>query len=271
MLARRLLTAGLGIPVYLGLLYLGGAWWAAFVALLTVLGSFEMVRLIRRAAALSDTPPLALSAAGGVLYVVAAYLSGGEPPYAWGPLTAVLVLAAFTREVFRSPRDPVHGVGGAVLAALYPGALMAHLVLLRGTEAGFLWCLMVTLGIWASDSAAYFIGSAFGRHKLIPQVSPNKTWEGAAGAVVGAALVGWLFAVWTDLSSAAGIAAGAAISVAGQLGDLAASALKRQAGVKDTGALLPGHGGLLDRFDSLMFAAPVAYIGLLLARGWPMG
>lgn len=266
----RFVTAGVGIPLFLGLLYLGGAWWAIFMVLLTVIGSFEMGRMTHRVTG-SSTPSVVLFTSAGVLYVFAAYQSHGASPHVWGPITFALLLAAFLREIVRPERTPVQGVGGALLGAVYPGALFAHLVLLRGLPNGFAWVLFVTLGTWASDSAAYFIGSAFGRRKLIPQVSPNKTCEGALGGVAGAALIGLLFGMFTEITVIEGLLGGVLISIAGQLGDLAASTLKRQAGVKDTGALLPGHGGVLDRFDSLLFAGPVVYYGLLLMRGWPMG
>jgi phosphatidate cytidylyltransferase len=118
---------------------------------------------------------------------------------------------------------------------------------------------------WVSDSGAYFGGRAFGRRKLIPSVSPGKTVAGAIAGVLSAilagALYGWLLTTWAGLPLgwAAGAAGGALVSVVAQLGDLFESLLKREAGIKDSGALFPGHGGLFDRVDSLLFAFPAAY------------
>lgn len=267
----RFLTAGIGIPVLLGLLYAGGIWWAGIIMVLTLLASWEMGAMIRRASRSETAPSILLLTLGGVLFVALAYESDGIPPLLWGPVLTILTIVAFVIEIGKEKRDPVHGVGGTLLGTLYPGALFAHLVLLRQLPHGFEWVLLVTLTTWASDSAAFFVGSAFGKHKLLPSVSPNKTWEGAIGALAGAVIVGAAFGLFTPIPTVVGAVGALFVSVAGQLGDLAASSLKRQAEVKDTGTLLPGHGGVLDRFDSLLFAGAVVYYGLLLYGGWPMG
>lgn len=270
-MAARLVTAGLGIPLFLGLLYAGGWWWAGLVLLLTALASWEMGSLLRAVSPVTSTPSRALLTAGGVLFVILAYTSDGLPPLLWSPLALGLLLVAFVREIVRPERAPMHGVGGTLFGALYPGALLAHLVLLRALPYGFEWVLLLTLATWASDSAAFFVGNAWGRHRLAPTLSPNKTWEGALGGLAGGAVAGALLAAFTSVSFGFALGAGLVISAAGQIGDLAASALKRQAKVKDTGAILPGHGGILDRFDSLVFASAVLYYGLLLSGRWPVG
>lgn len=270
-MAARLITAGLGIPLFLGLLYLGGPWWAGLVLLITVLASLEMGVLLRGVSPVPTTPSQLLLTLGGVLFVLLAYTSEGQPPLLWTPVAIGLLLAAFVREIVRSERAPMHGAGWTLFGIFYPGALLAHLILLRAFPHGLEWMLLVTLGTWASDSAAFFVGSKLGRHRLAPTLSPKKTWEGAAGGLVGAAIVGALLARFTQISFGFGIIGGIVISLAGQAGDLAASALKRQAKVKDTGTLLPGHGGIIDRFDSLLFAGTVVYYGLLFTGGWPVG
>lgn len=270
----RFLTAGVGIPLFLLLLYAGGAWWAGLILSLTLLASREMGELLRRVSPNKNTPSLLLLMIGGVLFVLLAYTSAtpaGLPPALSMLLLVSLLFAAFVRELFIAQRAPVHGVGGTLLGTVYPGALFAHLVLLRSLSHGFEWTLLVTLATWASDSAAYFVGSALGRRPLLPSVSPKKTWEGAVAGCGGGVLAGLVFALFTPLSLPAGIAGGLAVSLAGQIGDLAASSLKRQAQVKDAGTLLPGHGGILDRFDSMLFAGTVIYYSLLLLGGWPTG
>jgi phosphatidate cytidylyltransferase len=130
------------------------------------------------------------------------------------------------------------------------------------------WVLIVVLATWAGDSAAYLSGRAFGRHKLAPVVSPGKTVEGAIGGLLASVLVGAaVFAVSGVLPVWAGAVAGAGIGVCGQLGDLSESFLKRQAGVKDSGHLIPGHGGMLDRVDALLFAFPAALLMFWIAEG----
>lgn len=120
--------------------------------------------------------------------------------------------------------------------------------------------LLLFLCLWAGDTAAYFVGSAIGKHKIAPTLSPNKSWEGAIANLIAAALVGWLVAPPFSISAITGVSVGVAVGLFGQFGDLAQSAWKRSHGLKDSGALLPGHGGVLDRFDSLLFAAPIAAI-----------
>jgi phosphatidate cytidylyltransferase len=131
---------------------------------------------------------------------------------------------------------------------------------------GLAWALTVILCTWIGDSAAYLVGRSLGRRKLAPDLSPNKTVEGAAGGLLAATLTGSLVFAWSGLGSWwIGALAGAVIGIAGQLGDLGESLLKRQAGVKDSGAAIPGHGGILDRIDALLFAFPAGY---LLAAGF---
>ena len=120
--------------------------------------------------------------------------------------------------------------------------------------------LLLFLCLWAGDTAGYLVGRAFGRHKMAPQISPQKTWEGASANLIGAVLTGFWAGPALGVGATAGLLIGLAVGVLGQLGDLAESAWKRSHGRKDSGVLLPGHGGILDRFDSLLFAAPVVTI-----------
>jgi phosphatidate cytidylyltransferase len=126
---------------------------------------------------------------------------------------------------------------------------------------GLAWVLVVVLSTWVGDSAAYLAGRSLGRRRLAPNLSPNKTWEGAAGGLAASAVTGSVVFSWCGLGPWwLGLAVGGAIGVAGQIGDLGESLLKRQAGVKDSGAAIPGHGGILDRIDALLFAFPVGYL-----------
>ena len=127
--------------------------------------------------------------------------------------------------------------------------------------------LFVAVCVWSVDTFAYFFGRWFGKNKLAPQLSPGKTIEGSIGGLIGAILVGGAFGHWIHLPLMHGLAVGALAGVMGQVGDLFESALKREMGIKDFGRVLPGHGGALDRFDSLLFVAPLAYLYLHFVAG----
>ena len=146
---------------------------------------------------------------------------------------------------------------------LYIGWLLSHLVALRGLDDGRNWGFFVLFVTWVSDTTAFLIGRKFGRHKLAPNISPGKTWEGAIGGICGAIIMSILFFTRTPfqlpLAYWQAIPLSVLVSILGQVGDLTESLLKRDMGVKDSGKLMPGHGGILDRFDSVIFAGIVVY------------
>jgi len=148
----------------------------------------------------------------------------------------------------------------SVFALFYLPWLASHFILLRQLPGGVAPFFLALIGTWVFDSASYFAGRAFGRHKLAPAVSPGKTVEGLVGGIIfGGAVIIWLAVTWLDKSLVQGAAAALVIMTAAQLGDLGESALKRQSGVKDSGTIIPGHGGILDRFDSLLAVMPAVY------------
>jgi len=156
-------------------------------------------------------------------------------------------------------------VAFALLAFLYIPFLLMHLVQLRQTPFGIQWLLVIMLIVMTNDSAAYYSGSAFGKHRLYPLVSPKKSIEGAVGGLIGS-LGGTLLAKFTffpELTFTDAAATALVIGIVGQAGDLFESLLKRSFGVKDSGSIIPGHGGLLDRMDSILFAAPITYYYVL--------
>lgn len=157
-------------------------------------------------------------------------------------------------------------VSFALLAFIYIPFLLMHLVQLRLTPFGIEWLFVIMLIVMTNDSAAYYTGSAFGKHRLYPLVSPKKSVEGAIGGLCGS-IGGSLLAKFTffpQLSFTDAIATALVVGVVGQAGDLFESLLKRSFGVKDSGTIIPGHGGVLDRLDSILFAAPVTYYYVLL-------
>jgi phosphatidate cytidylyltransferase len=186
---------------------------------------------------------------------------GGPPFLAF--VAAIAILGG--RETFAlAGRLGLSGARRALAAAAYPGVLAGTLWLLRAGGAGVVFFLF--LATWACDTTAYFTGRAFGRTPLAPTLSPKKTREGAVAGLVAAAIAGWLAAGWLgpQRSSGEGLAVGAILGVVGQAGDLFESLLKRSAGVKDSSTLIPGHGGVLDRFDSVLANAPVLLFLLFL-------
>lgn len=165
------------------------------------------------------------------------------------------------RNIETAARD----VALALLAFLYIPFLLMHLVLLRQTPFGIQWLIVIMLIVMTNDSAAYYSGSAFGKHRLYPLVSPKKSIEGAIGGLLGS-LVGTMLAKFTffpQLTFTDAAVTAIVVGMVGQAGDLFESLLKRSFGVKDSGTLIPGHGGVLDRLDSILFAAPIAYYYVL--------
>lgn len=172
----------------------------------------------------------------------------------------VLVVAALAWHVaFRQVRTSDTAV--TVFGALYVGFLLSFFVLIRELDDGTILALATIVSVWANDVFAYLVGSTVGRHKMAPRISPHKSWEGFAAGTVFTMLVWFLTGLVVDIGLSTGwlVLVGAAISVAAVLGDLFESRIKRESGVKDSGTLMPGHGGFLDRFDSLILVSIVAY------------
>lgn len=184
---------------------------------------------------------------------------------------AVLFLACSITTLF-SFKDIRHAASEAALlffGVMYIPCLLSYLVLLRSQPFGVEWILLIMFIVMSGDSAAYFIGSRYGKRRLYPEVSPKKSVEGALGGVAGS-LLGALLAkllFFNEISVADVLLASLLIGTLGQIGDLFESLLKRSCGVKDSGTIFPGHGGILDRLDSILFAAPAAYYYALLAAG----
>lgn len=252
-MGRRVLTIAVGLPLFLILLRVGGLPWTLLLGVLAVGGAWEWVQL-SRAAGTMPAPAVVLGGAA-LLFAAAARRADLLVP----AILAVTMTALLAQLLPSYRRLALANAGATVLGALYP-ALFVTLDLLRAPSAGYAYTLLVVVAVWASDAAAMLGGRSFGRHKLAPALSPKKTWEGAVSGLVGATLaalaVGWPLGLPLGVVAVAGVV----VAVAGLLGDLAESALKRSAGVKDTGALLPGHGGILDRFDAMLFAAPAVFL-----------
>jgi phosphatidate cytidylyltransferase len=266
-LARRVATALVALPALVLALFLGPPELSVgLVAVAVGVGLAEFFRLVRA----REIRPLHRTgfvlAAGLFLDVVYPALLG----FPFWPLAAVLILAVTLRRG-ASPADTVPAAAVTLLGALYLGALGGTIAALRVLSPGAdgAWRIVLLLAIiMVADTAAFFVGHAFGRHRLAPHVSPAKTVEGAIGGLLGG--VAGALAVRAlglpGLPFTDAVALGVGVAVLGILGDLAESLIKRWAGVKDSGELFPGHGGMLDRIDSLLFGAPVLYYYFLYFR-----
>ena len=266
-LLTRIAFAAVAIPVAVGVLWLGGWWLAAAVAILGILGARELYDLATK----HGIEALAWWGFGGVVAIPLTVMLGwaaAAPYIAIGWVLAVLVAAMYAR----GPKQrPLAAVAVTVLGPLYAAAPLAFLIAIRhGANAGArpfaYFCLTVfpLVLTWICDTAAYAAGTQFGGAKMAPVLSPNKTWSGAVGGVVGALaaalLLGFLVLnrVGWQFGAVHFLALGALVGVLAQVGDVAESLFKREAGVKDSSSLLPGHGGVLDRLDSLYFVIPAS-------------
>lgn len=259
---KRWLTALVGLPVLIYLIGPGPRWLfylvllaAALVALLEFYGitAPDMPRSTR-----------AIGAAAVCAIFAAIYFRQVLLLPALIALTAILPMAC--RVLGRDQPAPAStaGIGRACLGPLYTGLPLAMLMLIDMRPNGNLWIFFLLTVIFSGDTAAYYIGKAFGRHKLTVRISPGKTREGAVGGLLGSILGGALFlnAFPIHPVNLPALFLAAVLGAAGQVGDLSESLLKRSHGVKDSGAILPGHGGILDRVDALIFAIPVFYVYL---------
>jgi phosphatidate cytidylyltransferase len=270
MLKKRLITALCAIPVVIL-----GVWFSEpeyafpfFTVLVSALGMLAVYEFYKITGVFKSLPLTIFGLLWTLLFIVQPHLSD--------TLTLPLLITSgliisLTMLIFLPVKEGIFQKWSWMTAGvLYAGWLPGLLVFLRlesGQDAGRNLVFLILFVTFASDSAAYFIGKAFGKHKLAPAISPGKTWEGAAAGLFGAVIIGLLFTLNTPfklpLSFGEVFALSILVSVFGQSGDLVESLLKRNTGVKDSGNLMPGHGGLLDRLDSIVFAGGIVYLFML--------
>jgi phosphatidate cytidylyltransferase len=253
----RVVVAVAGLPVVLGAVYLGGWWLFALLAVATTLALHEFWLLTRSLSPLSPAGYV-----GGALALVGAQL-GGVQWMVVGALTA-LPLAFLLKGISASRQSATTSISSTVMGSVWVGCGLGFLILLRDFHHGRLAAFAVLIAIWAGDTLAYLGGRLLGRHRMAPTTSPGKTWEGFVFGTAATIFVAFV-ALYKQhyLSIADSVILGAIVAVAAPAGDLFESMLKRDAGVKDTGTLLGGHGGVLDRLDAILFAVPAAYFVIL--------
>jgi phosphatidate cytidylyltransferase len=277
--ATRTAVAAVGIPIAVAAMYLGGWVLAALLALCAVLAARELFQMAEKKRALA-LDSVGLAGAAGLIALAAVHPARGIDTPLLNAGLVVIVLAALTASIWQRgvAGEPLLSVAVTIMGAVYPALLafalfLRHLPLVASPLHGTAILLFPVVLTWLSDTFAYFAGRLWGKKKLIPRVSPGKTVAGALGAVIGTPLaaVGYSiflqrFPTWR-MGMVEALVFGVLVSVAAQVGDLAESLLKRDVGVKDSGRLLPGHGGALDRFDSLFFTLPLGYAFFVLVVG----
>lgn len=259
LLGTRVLTALILIPIAGWVIWAGGWWLFIALLLVTELAGYEFSQLMRQGGYAPQTI--------FVLAFTAALLVDAQfPEFALArPALVWLLILSISWQLFRS-KDKVPTTNWALGTAggLYLGLLSAHGILLRALPHGLAWTGLAVLLTWGGDTVAYFVGLRIGRHRLWPRISPGKTWEGFFGGLIAClligALIGYLAMRWMGvIGSLHGLIAGLLAAIIGLFGDLAISMMKRQMKVKDSGHIIPGHGGLLDRTDSLFFIVTTTY------------
>ena len=265
-MTRRILTALVGVPLLIAAIWAGFPWLTILVAAVALLGLREFYRMIPGP---KSPALLTVGALWTTLFIVAGQLTDRSYDYDQYVLYVLLgagLLAALPLLLLSRDR------GGALITwalavggPIYVGFLLAHAVMLRElddwADSSRNWLLFAVLVTFATDTGAFATGRLLGRHRMAPSISPNKTWEGAVGGWTWAVAVAFALGVLLELSAPLWQATlmGAALGVVAHLGDLAESKLKRVTGAKDAGSILPGHGGILDRLDSIVFTLPLVY------------
>jgi phosphatidate cytidylyltransferase len=256
----RTLSALVFVPLLLGLTYMGGPYTAFLVAVISILALRESLSIGKR------------------MGINAWFLSSGLFSLTWLllifrrdtewmlPAIILWLLFALGKMALRYPKIHFSELGYNFFAPIYTVVLFSHLYLIRGLEKGIAWTFLTFILVWATDTFAYLIGRALGRHPLAPLVSPKKTIEGSIGGLffcVLSAFIAWKLIGGPPLNYYLGLSL--IVGTSAQIGDLFESALKRSVNIKDSGNLIPGHGGILDRFDSLLFVVPLVYYWAVLS------
>jgi phosphatidate cytidylyltransferase len=268
MLGKRILVIVVLLPIGLAVIYIGGWWYAALIALIMGLAAREYGQLFQAG---GWQPTHWLIILGAVLFVLARAFWGFENAD-WMISLAILASMSVHTIAYERGRDRAATDFTVTLTGiLYLGWIGAYLISLRMMPDGLWWILLVLPVVWLADSFAYLIGRSFGRHKMTSRISPNKSWEGYFSGIIFAVLGGALLAfAWSFLGAdpsvitpLRGAILGAILSVITTLGDLGVSMIKRQVGIKDSGNLLPGHGGAFDRIDTWLWAAVIGYYAII--------
>ncbi len=255
---ERIISSAILIPLVVGAALAGGLYYVFVIGIATLLAGLEFAQLARRKEQHINLPLL-----WAIILLWIADTTWGQGRWLQSGLV-LLTLTASAAQLFRHTPHPAADWALTLAGGLYLGIGSAYLLRLRALPDGLWWTLITLPGIWIADSGAFFIGKRWGRHKLAPSISPGKTWEGYIGSVLSGGLGCALLAgIWSQVGGSVlplerAALLGVLLGALTPLGDLFVSLLKREVGVKDTSNLIPGHGGVLDRIDSLIWAGVIA-------------
>lgn len=261
----RTVSAIVGVPLIALFLIFRGNYLYLFAGVLSLIGMYEYYKAIKA------TGVKTMNYIGFIFCIVFYVLQLIYPKVEiFSKMMAIMFITLFTYEIF-TRKSGVNGIVHTIFGFVYVAFLLSHLMLINNLENAVILVWLPFLTAWFTDSAAYFTGISIGKHKLSPMISPKKTIEGALGGIIGSSLLTTIFGVFiSKYNSSIGITnfilIGLLCGVFSQLGDLAASYIKRYAKIKDFGNLIPGHGGILDRFDSILFTMPIVYYYFLLIQ-----
>ena len=269
-MVSRVISGIVGVPLVMGAVWAGLPWLSLLVAVLASLGALEFYRMAKRREA---RPAVLLGVAWALSFIVSGHMNGWPTPWValgggvatlfWHQASRLVSLPLLVKDasVTRGFNDALADWAYTAAGAFYIGWTLSLFLILREEPKGLDWVLVVLLGTFATDTGAFFTGRMIGRKALAPRVSPGKTWEGAIGGFLFGGGTVLALASWLELpvSTWEGAALGALVGVSAQVGDLVESMIKRASGVKDSGKLIPGHGGTLDRLDSVVFVIVVVY------------
>ena len=257
MLRKRVLSSLALIPIIVAAIWFGDPWFTVIIALFAILGTTEFYRLAK---ASGGEPAASLGLLLVLAFIIGAHSTDERVPPL---LVTTTILLPLIWLIWNQNRAKAFLSWAFTLAGVfYIGWTMSHFVLLRELADGRDWVFMAILGTFACDTTAYFTGRVFGEHKMAPSISPGKTWEGAAGGMTGAMAAVIALGLITGLDEIGYsklVFLGLLLGLFAQIGDLSESMLKRSSGVKDAGTIIPGHGGVLDRLDSIIFSVVLVY------------
>jgi len=259
----RVVTAAVAVPILILLIFIGGLPWGILISVAAAIGTYEFYGMAE-ARGYKALAPLGIAVSFGFCFALALH----QPATALGFIVIGLMVAS-ALELRGDPEGAMANLGATFSGILYVGVLLSHAILVRSymdsNKLGIFFIITAIGGSMICDAGAYFIGRAYGKRKLIPHISPGKTVEGSAGGFIAGILavclskaIGGMF-MTVPFGWGKAVLLGAMITIGGMIGDLIISMLKRDSGVKDSGKIIPGHGGILDRLDSLVWAIPVTY------------
>lgn len=265
MLYNRLISAVLGIVLVIIAMSVPVLYFNAIIAIIALLGLYELFGAFKAA----GTKPIDWIGYLSVLYIIFnSWLINQGGSVVINFILFAVMMALFLHIVISRNKTTIMDISVTLLSMFYITFLLSFIILTRAMDKGNLFVWLILIGGWVTDSSAYFVGKYRGKNKLIPDISPKKTIEGAAAGVIGSTVVIVLYGLFmnkyfgVNIQPAHYLVLGMITSIFSQLGDLSASAVKRFTNIKDFGNIMPGHGGIIDRFDSILFAAPIVYFYL---------